>query len=167
MSSSKRTGLSPFFPWLIRNVLGCQYPWSQSRQGVNSWNIRVRCESCIFVEDLPLSQKLSGSPLQAHSRSPFLLPDLPSTVIGISPGQGELLGKPASVAVIDHRALRCLPSPRADADGGPRTQQKNYTGSSAAVSLTAPPFLMCGKGDKARHFQWRCKIHSFLHSLEE
>jgi hypothetical protein len=37
-------------------------------------------------------------------------------------------------------------------------QQKDHTGCSAAVSLTAHPVLLCGTGGKTRHFQGRCKI---------
>jgi hypothetical protein len=56
--------------------------------------------------------------------------------------QGELLGKPALVAVIHYTALSCLRCPRADADGGLRKQQNPHTGCSDAVSFAAHPGLV-------------------------
>jgi hypothetical protein len=74
-----------------------------------------------------------------QSFSSFFLFDLLSSVTGIWPGQGELLGKPALVATNHHSGLSCLSCPRADADGGPRKQQDHHTGCSDAVYLAVHP----------------------------
>jgi hypothetical protein len=89
-------------------------------------------------------------------------------VIGISPGQGELLGKPALVATNHHSGLSCLSCPRADADGGPRKQQNPHTGCSDAVYFTAHPALACSNGGNGEHFdvQSQGKV-ALKNSLEE
>jgi len=73
-------------------------------------------------------------------------------VIGISQGQGKLLGKPALVAAIHHTALNSLSCPRADADVDPRKQQNPHSGCSDAVYLTATLSFLVAMEEKATIF---------------